>query len=157
MPRRKVLLADSSSLIALDRTGRLSVLREFVTFVPPAVKKEIVDKALAVRPDSPFYPDALASANRFRYFIERGDIQVLTIDYASHGGVLDRVRRRLARLDDSREDRVPKADTEMAAGMAQLVEDGQDFDVLCEDRALVKVLKQIFPQVSYRTSEDLVD
>ena len=52
---------------------------------------------------------------------------------------------------------MPKADTEMAAGMAQLVEDGQDFDVLCEDRALVKVLKQIFPQVSYRTSEDLVD
>ena len=128
-----------------------------MTFVPPAVKKEIVDKALAVRPDSPFDPDTLASANRFRYFIERGDIQVLTIDYASHGGVLDRVRRRLARLDDSREDRVPKADTEMAAGMAQLVEDGQDFDVLCEDRALVKVLKQIFPQVSYRTSEDLVD
>ena len=156
MPRRKVLLADSSSLIALDRTGKLSVLREFVTFVPPAVKKEIVDKALAVRPDSPFYPDALASANRFRYFIERGDIQVLTIDHASHGGVLDRARRRLARLEDSREDRVPKADLEMAAGTAQLVEDGQDFEVLCEDRALVKVLKQIFPQVSYLTSEDLV-
>ena len=115
-----------------------------------------MDKALAVRPDSPFYPDALASANRFRYFIERGDIQVLAIDYASHGVVLDRGRRRLARLDNSREDRVPKADIEMAAAVAQLVEDEQDFEVLCEDRALVKVLQQIFPHVSYLTSEGLV-
>lgn len=156
MPRRKVLLADSSSLIALDRTGKLSVLRGSVTFVPPAAKKEIVDNALAVRPDSPFYPEAFASANRFRYFIARGDIRILTIDYASHGGVLDRARRHLARLGESREDRVPKADIEMAAGIAQLVEEGQDFEVLCEDRALVNVLKQIFPQVSYLTSEDLV-
>ena len=72
MPSRKVLLADSSSLITLDRTGKLSVLRGSVTFIPLAVKKEIVDKALAVRPDSPFYPEALASANRFRCLIMRG-------------------------------------------------------------------------------------
>ena len=127
-----------------------------MTFVPPAVKKEIVDNALAVRPDSPFYPEALASANRFRYFIERGDLRILTIDYASHGGILDRARKRLASLEDAREDKVPKADAEMAAGVAQLLGEGQDVEVLCEDGTLVKVLKQIFPQVSYLTSEDLV-
>lgn len=156
MPTRKVVLADSSSLIALDRIGKISILREYVTFVPPAVKKEFADRALAIRPDSPIYPEALASANRFRYYIGRGDIRVLTIDYAKHGKVLDRARKRLARLENSGEDRVPKADAEMAAGIAHLIDEGQNFEVLCEDRVLVKVLKEIFPEVSYRTSESLV-
>lgn len=156
MPSRKVLLADSSSLIALDRMGRLSALRAYVTFIPPAVKREIVDRALAVGPESPLYPEALASANRFRHYVERGDIRILRIDYARHGSVLDRARKRLARLEDSREDKVPKADAEMAAGMAQLVVEGRDFLVLCEDRTLVKVLKELFPEVPCLTSEGLV-
>lgn len=148
--------ADSSSLIALDRIGKTSILREYVTLVPPAVKKEIADRALAIRPDSPIYPEALASANRFRYSIGRGDIRILRIDDATHGKVLERARKRLARLESYREDRVPKADAEMAAGIAHLIDEGQNFEVLCEDRVLVNVLKEIFPHVSYLTSEDLV-
>ncbi len=156
MPGRKVLPADSSSPIALDRIGELSILREYVALVPPAVKREIVDKALAVHPDSPAYPEALASANRFRYYLERGNIRTLDIDYSKHGKILDRTRRRLAKLEGSREDHVPKADAEMAAWIAQLLDEGQSFDVLCEDKTLVSVLRQIFPKVPFLTSENLV-
>jgi hypothetical protein len=156
LPSRKVLLADSSALIALDRTDRITILKNHVTFVPPAVRREIVDDALAIRTDAPVYAEALASANRFRYYIERGHIRVLRIDYAKRGKTMDRTRKRLARLEGSREDQVPKADAEMAAGIAQLIHDGQEFDLLCDDETLVRVLQELFAGIHRLTSDELV-
>lgn len=133
MRRRKILLADSSSLVALDRLGKLATLRGLLVYVPPAVKEEIVEKARAVRPDSPAFAEALASANRFQYYLDLGTLRIVEIDYVEYGKVLDQARKRLAKLEGSREDRVPKADVQMAAGIAQLLDEREAFQVLCEN------------------------
>ncbi len=156
MVRRPLLLEDSSSLIALDRRGRLSALDGFSVVIPPGVRTELVEDALAVSPESPAYPEAVASAGRFLYRVERGSIHVLDLDFVRYGRTLDRARSRLAKLEGTREDRTPKADAEMAAAAAQLVDEGRPFQVLCDDATLVdEVLRRILPNVSYITSADL--
>lgn len=121
-----------------------------------AAKTEIVDDALAVSPDSPAYAEVVASASRFRYRIDIGVIRILDIDFTRYGHVVDRARRRLAKLEGSREDEVPKADAEIAGAIAQLLGDRQTFDVLCDDKTLVEaVLRRMFPNVTILTSDEL--
>ena len=156
MRRRRLLLADSSSLIALDRMERFSDVRGRPILITRAAKTEVVDDAIAVDPESPAYAELVASASRFRYRIETGDIRILDLDYTRYGQVVDRARNRLAKLERCREDETPKADAEIAGAIAQLFGERRTFDVLCDDKTLVEeVLRRMFPKVTFLRSNDL--
>ena len=135
----------------------MSLAGQHHILITPAAKKELVDDALATDPGSPSYREALASALRFQYHMERNSIGVIDLDYKKYGKFVDEARRRLARLEGTREDRTPKADAEMAAAIAQLRASRRTFRVLCDDLTLVEqVLRPMFPGVGFVGYADLI-
>ena len=149
----RVVIADSSALIPLDRRGELHLLGAHEVFIPPAVGKELVDDALKTARDLerislPLSHLLEASASRFKELMERGQITVHKIDYIKYSGIIDETRRRLGKLDVKKEHRVKKGDCEIVALCQQFIDNGYDVTVLCEDRHLKEgVFPQLVPDV----------
>lgn len=125
--------------------------------IPPAVRAELVETALSLDPTSPFYVEVTASAHRFLHQIESGRIRVLDLQFHTYGRILDRARRRIAKLERTNEHETPKADAEIVASVAQLIDEKVEFQVLCDDRSLAnRVLRVLFRSVGVLTSADVL-
>lgn len=151
----KLLIADSSSLIALDRRGRLDKVKRHRVLVPPAVRRELVDDALRAAEVSPAGPQLMQSALRFQYYIEHNDLQVRELDKRAYSKLIDRVRRRLAKLESTAEHRVKKGDVEVVALARQALDEERNIAILCEDRTLIRILREEMGDVEVLSHEDL--
>ncbi len=136
----KAFVADSSSLIALDRRGELGLIKGRTAMIPPAVRKELVEDARQAAIDSPMRNHLMVSADRFEYYIERGHIQVHDINYRRYSKVMDRVRKRLSKLEKKEEHQIKKGDVELVAMIQELKDDGKTIEFLCEDVTLIEIV-----------------
>ncbi len=156
MKTRPLLLADSSSLIGLDRKTALATLDAYRVVIPPAVKRELVDDALKTSPTAPVYRSILASAHRFQYRIERRQIAVLKPDYKRYGKVIQGAQKRIAKFQRVKPHQVPKADAEMVGAVAQLRAGKESLRVLCDDEPVRKSIAEKWPDVILLRAADLL-
>ncbi len=135
----QAFIADSSSLIALDRQGDLHLIKGRTALIPRAVRRELVEDARQAAIDSPMRDYLVVSADRFEYYIDRGHLQVRVVDYRQYSELMDRVRKRLAKLEKTKEHQVKKGDVELVALIQELKDDGRRVRFLCEDNALIGI------------------
>jgi rRNA-processing protein FCF1 len=164
---RKLLVVDSSVLIALNSRGRLeNCLRRrkdegYEIIVPKAIVKEVIEEpkrfAEEIRLRSPVLADKVsASAMRISSAIEQGLIKVETVDYRKHSKVMDNVRKHLSKLEAKPEHMIKKGDTELIALIIQLYYEAKEkVFVATFDKGLLKALKPFSDDVEYEVLERL--
>lgn len=114
-----------------------------------------MDDAETAAQTSPAVPQLMLSALRFRYYIERGYLQVGELDRRTYSKLMDRVRRRFAKLESTEEHRVKRGDVEVVALARQAVDQDRRVAILCEDRTLIAILREEMGDVEVLSYEDL--
>jgi predicted nucleic acid-binding protein len=152
----KVLVPDSSSLIFVDRRGKLDLLKntinkDFEVCIPPAIARELIeDSQKLAEKIHPLYPNIaknlLESSSRFKKAVEAW-IEIKPIDYIRYSKAMDKARIRLSKFDKKWEHSVKKGDAELIALCVQLIDNGDEVVALLEDENLKRVLNEITENV----------
>jgi hypothetical protein len=152
----KILVLDSSSLIFIDRRGKLELLRRELgrgcqACIPPAIARELIEDAQKLGEElQALYPETgrklMESSARFKRAVEDW-LEIKPIDYIRYSEAIDRARVRLSRLDEKPEHTVKKGDTEAIALCTQLVVAGEEVIAILEDENLKRVLTEIVSEV----------
>lgn len=152
----KALVLDSSSLIFVDRRGKLELLEKELrrgceACIPPAIAKELIEDAQRLGEElQALYPETarnlIESSARLKMAVEDW-LEIKPIDYIRYSEAIDRARVRLGKLDEKPEHTVKKGDTEVIALCTQLVDAGEEVIAILEDENLKRVLAEIVREV----------
>jgi hypothetical protein len=152
----KILVPDSSSLIFVDRRGKLDVFKntinkDFEVCIPPAIARELIeDSQKLAEKIHPLYPSVaknlLESSSRFKKAVEVW-IEIRPIDYIRYSEAMDKARIRLRKFDKKWEHSVKKGNAELIALCVQLIDNGDEVLALLEDENLKRVLNEITENV----------
>lgn len=152
----KILVPDSSSLIFVDRRGKLDVFKntinkDFEVCIPPAIARELIEDSQKLAEKlHPLYPNIaknlLESSSRFKKAVEAW-IEIRPIDYIRYSEAMDKARIRLSKFDKKWEHSVKKSDAELIALCAQLIDNGDEVVALLEDENLKRILNEITENV----------
>ena len=152
----KILVPDSSSLIFVDRRGKLDLLKnainkDFEVCIPPAIARELIEDSQKLAEKlHPLYPNIaknlLESSSRFKKAVEAW-IEIRPIDYIRYSEAMDKARIRLSKFDKKWEHSVKKSDAELIALCAQLIDNGDEVVALLEDENLKRILNEITENV----------
>jgi len=152
----KILVPDSSSLIFVDRRGKLDLLKntinkDFEVCIPPAIARELIeDSQKLAEKIHPLYPSVaknlLESSSRFKKAVEVW-IEIRPIDYIRYSEAMDKARIRLRKFDKKWEHSVKKGNAELIALCVQLIDNGDEVLALLEDENLKRVLNEITENV----------
>ena len=152
----KILVPDSSSLIFIDRRGKLDVFKntinkDFEVCIPPAIARELIeDSQKLAEKIHPLYPSVaknlLESSSRFKKAVEVW-IEIRPIDYIRYSEAMDKARIRLRKFDKKWEHSVKKGNAELIALCVQLIDNGDEVLALLEDENLKRVLNEITENV----------
>ncbi|MCL5984942.1 MAG: hypothetical protein M1371_00080 [Actinobacteria bacterium] len=147
----KALVPDSSSLIFIDRRGKLDLLKnainkDFEVYIPPAIARELIEDSQKLAEKLHLlYPNTaknlLESSSRFKKAVEVW-IEIRPIDYIRYSEVMDKARTRLSKFDKKWEHSVKKGDVEIIALCAQLIDNSNEVIAILEDENLKRVLNE---------------
>jgi rRNA-processing protein FCF1 len=161
------LVVDSSILIFYERKGKLEdFLRQkkkanYKVIIPKAIAQEIVDEPIGfaekIREPAPELANRiLDSVARINKSIDKGLIQVETVNYRKYSKVMDNVRKHLSKLDAKPEYAIKKGDPELIALVIQLYDETKEkVFVATLDKGLLKALKPFSNEVEYEILEKL--
>jgi hypothetical protein len=161
------LVVDSSTLIFYDRKGKLENFlqakrkQNYKVVIPKAIAQEVIDEpkgfADKIRETAPELANRiLDSVARINSAIERGLIQVETVNYRKYTEVMDNVRKHLSKLETMPEDVIKKGDPELIALVIQLYDESKEkVFVASLDKGLLKALKPFSKKVEYEVTERL--
>ena len=158
----KVIVCDSSSLIALERRNKLEVLFGMNCYIPHAIFKELVDDAFQaaerqkVKKNTYLYFRLRESALTFKRCIEQGSILLRGVNHRRYSRLIDQIRVRLSSLDVKPEHKVKKGDCEVIALAAEFLEEGIGVKVLIEDGNLRDIIHEKIPEAEVISFSDLI-
>lgn len=162
----KVVVADSSILIAMDRRGELDVFVNFVVkrnidlIVSPSILHElVVDAREASRKIYP-YSSVLAeklerSAEKFAELVDKGIVKVVSVDYVKYSKLKDFVKKRIAKLSGKPEHMVEKADVDVVVLSFQLKDSGRSVILASDDKTIIKAAKSFSKKLRITGSRTL--
>lgn len=164
---RKVLVVDSSVLIALTSKGKLDgCLRHWKdegheVVIPRAIAEEVIDEpksfAQEIMDRSPVLAGKIVdSVNRIDSAVNQGLIKVEAVNYMKYSKVMDNVRRHLSGLEVKPEHAIKKGDPEFIALVLQLYGEAKERVFISTlDKGLLRTLKAFSGEVEYVVLEAL--